>query len=265
MRITVAIPHYNAPIALDGLLEQLERDAFDDIIVLDDCSDNQAEVRTVAARHPAVTFVYGERNVGSGANRNRILAQNIEGIVWFLDCDMQLQHDQYADRLRTIFAEHPHALIGFALLAADGTPMQWNYGHEMNRAKDRIFAELRTGFEQGDPDAGQQLSEAQMDYPWVRGELPSEPRAVDWVAEGSFALSYELFAELGGYDTAFRYHEGQDLARRTRDAGHDVLIHPGICTRHLEINVTHERRQSDRLKAAWRYYRKHGTRNDGVK
>ena len=71
MQIHVAIPHYNAPRALRNLLAQLTEQDFDSITVLDDHSADQQKLQVLAREFPVVNFIFGEKNVGAGANRNR--------------------------------------------------------------------------------------------------------------------------------------------------------------------------------------------------
>ena len=80
---------------------------------------------------------------------------------------------------------------------------------------------------------------------------------VDWVAEGSFALMIDDFAKVGGYDVEFRYHEGQDLAHRLREAGVKIMVTGDIVCTHLDIDVRGKARHREIEQSAKLFYRKH--------
>lgn len=259
MKVNVAIPHYNSPSMLRGLLRQLCQEDFDQIVVLDDHSSPFKRPRGLEKEFPSVTFHYGEKNLGAGGNRNRALRLIDEGLVWFIDSDMQIISQANAAKLRAIFKRNPRQMVGGLIYKKSDVPMDWNYGHEMHPVHDAQFHELGMSLEAGDPTAWGRLKEHHWDYPWLqprRHELTS--RKVDWVAEGSFALPIELFREVGGYDQAFRYHEGQDLARRVRDTGASVEASAEFVTRHLEYHSHAKSRQAREKEVARElFFRKH--------
>lgn len=256
MKITVVIPHYNSLGTLWSLLSQLKEDQFDQIIVLDDCSETKPT--KLEAEFPSVSFYYGEENVGAGANRNRALKLVETGIVWFVDADMEIVSHDNARRLKKLFARKPAQMIGGQIYTKLGQQMGWNYGHEMHPVHDARFEELVTSLNAGDESVWPRLKQHGWDYPWLRPGLGQEvERAVDWVAEGSFALPVELFRAVGGYDTAFRYHEGQDLAKRVRAQGGDIKIVPDLITRHLEVDVRGKKRAEEFQEATYLFFYKH--------
>lgn len=120
MQVHVAIPHYNAPRALNNLLAQLTEQDFDSITVLDDHSTDQQKLQDLAREFPTVNFIFGEKNVGAGANRNRFLGLHKAGIVWFIDCDMRVETENVADILRQKFAAGNHIMLGSTILYANG-------------------------------------------------------------------------------------------------------------------------------------------------
>lgn len=262
-KVMVAIPHYNASTQLDRLLSEITTGNFDRIVVLDDHSSDQAVLEVVKQKYPSVEFIIGKKNLGSGGNRNRILDLDFDGIVWFLDCDMELVTKNNATTLRKIFSKDKNQMIGGQLLARDHSPMIWNYAHEMHPVNDEVFNLLcEPSFKAfAHIVAWHKLKERGWDYPWLRRKKVAKPRQVDWVAEGSFALPMKLFKKVDGYDRTFRYHEGQDLARRIRSEGAKIIIHPDIVTRHLEVDVTKNRRNEDRDMAKFLFFQKHWDMN----
>lgn len=253
MQIHLAIPHYNAPGALMQLLGQASTQGFDSVTVLDDCSADQAALDAVARQFPDITLVRGERNLGAGGNRNRFLALQRTGVVWFLDCDMRIETPHVSRVLRQKFADsnHAHSMLGGTILYANGQPMAWNYGHEMHPVYDALFQQAAEANDRA------VLESHGWDYPWLWGERVAADRQVDWVAEGSFALRIDDFFAVGGYDTAFRYHEGQDLAHRLRQNGVTVQVTGDIVCTHLDIDVRGSSRRKDIRQATKLFYQKH--------
>lgn len=248
--VHVAIPHYNAYETLPVLLASLGEDDFSSITVLDDHSNDQDRLRSIQATFPYVDIIFGDRNRGAGGNRNRILEIGKTGLVWFLDCDMELVTEHNATAIRQLFERNRHRMVGGTILNRNGTPMEWNYGHEMHPLRDQRFKQLVNTNNLAELDANS------WDYPWIKGEKVQQSREVDWVAEGSFVVSLADFAKTGGYDEAFRYHEGQDLAHRLRELGVDVRVVSTIVTRHLEIDVRKDRRQQEVEDSAELFYEK---------
>ena len=82
------------------------------------------------------------------------------------------------------------------------------------------------------------------------------------MAEGSFALLIDDFAKVGGYDAAFRYHEGQDLAHRLREAGVKIMVTGNIVCTHLDIDVRGKARHREIEQSAELFYQKHQIKID---
>lgn len=257
MKITAAIPHYNSLGTLWGLLTQLKEDNFDEIIVLDDGST--VPPTKLEAEFPSVTFHYGKKNVGAGANRNRVLKAVDEGIVWFIDTDMEIVSQSNADKLRKLFATDANKMIGGLIYTKSGQEMEWNYGHVMHPVHDARFEEIVTWLRAGgDTLAWERLRHYGWDYPWIQPGLKQPQRShYDWVAEGSFALPVELFKKVGGYDETLRYHEGQDLALRLRQLGAKIVLEPDIIARHLDVHVRGSRHAEDIYEARYLFLHKH--------
>lgn len=256
MRLTVAIPHYNSLATLWKLIEQLREDAIDQIIVLDD--NSKIPPTKLEAEFPSVQFHFGSDNIGAGANRNRILKLVDEGIVWFIDADTEIVSAQNAQRIKKIFEHDSNQMIGGMIYTKAGQEMQWNYGHEMNPVHDARFEELVASVQAGDISAWQRLQQYGWDYHWLQPSLQQPvKRPVDWVAEGSFAVSIELFKKIGGYDPAFRYHEGQDLAHRIRETGAGITFIPEIITRHLEVNVRGKAKSEEVKESQFLFFQKY--------
>lgn len=259
MTIDLAVPHYNAPEQLENFLGRATTLGFNSITVLDDASDDQAAVRRVEEKYPDVHFVHGEVNIGAGGNRNRAIgAIENTSIVTFVDVDTEIISDDIVNILRREFSEGMRRMLGGLVINRAGMPMQWNYGHEMHPVRDARLTEisLMLNTDKRD-DAWRHLAKLGMDYAWLRDDMPPCRRKVDWVSEACFALPMSEFVGIGGYDTVFRHHEGQDLARRLRDEGVEVIFDPKVSVRHLAIDVRGARRKGDIDESAFLFYQKH--------
>ena len=257
-KIQAVIPHYNSSEIAIALIDQLKKDDFDGIYLLDDASRPEHLERLKTA-HPDIHYVIGDINKGAGGNRNRIVNEVQNGILYFVDADMELRSDGIADTLRQKFDKDIHQMIGGLILNSLDQPMGWNYGHEMHPVHDTQFGLLSelyaSGGEAVKHRAWELLKQKGWDYPWLRGEKPNE-RAVDWVAEGSFALSVSDFALVSGYDETMRYHEGQDLAHRLRAIGVTVIASSAFTAKHLEVAVR-AAREGDFMQGRHHFYKKH--------
>lgn len=187
-----------------------------------------------------------------------MLALKKSGVLWFLDCDMEIISRDSVARLRHEFSDRRSKMIGTLILNKEGAPMWWNYGHEMDPLRDAEFGRLIEKIASERATAWEELRAQGMDYAWIREESMPQRRIVDWVAEGSFALRAQDSARIEGYDMNFRYHEGQDLAHRLRDAGVEVIFSPEVVVRHLEFDVRKEKRADEREISTKLFYEKHG-------
>jgi GT2 family glycosyltransferase len=261
MRIVAAIPNYNATNTLVALVGQLAAEKFDKIFILDDFSTNQAPLRKCAALDRRVEIILGKKNLGPGANRNRIMTQTDADIVFFIDADMELRTSDLLPKIEASFRDEGIGIVGYNILNKKGELMEWNFGPEMHPAKD-LQAELIYYFLKL-PLPGslrRRLIKAGGLYSDGRRLTLLKRRRVDWVAEGCFAIRLGAFRAIGGYDEAMRYHETHDLGHRMRDSGYRVVFDPVITARHLELSVRKDRR-ADRLSARRYFMKKYHARS----
>ena len=263
MQVVAAVPNFNMRDSLGRLLASLRGEDFGRVYVLDDAStDGSADY--VAADFPWVTLVRGERNAGAAANRNRLLPllSGDEGVL-FIDADLELRSAGLAPVVRGWLADDGLGMVGGLLVDQQGQPSAWNYGWTMNPVRDareQIIATLATMAEPGSAllevlrnIAASLRTSLNLE---IRHAAPVS-RDVEWVSEALFAIRARQFGELGGYDERFRYHSGQDLCLRLRQAGRRVRFDPAIEACHLEIDVRGERRRDDYLEGQYLFYNKH--------
>lgn len=241
MRLIVAIPNYNGGKNLGHLLPQLLDEDFDAIYVLDDAStDNSLELLYEFSER--VEVVEGEKNLGPGGNRNRIIPYiQDDDIVMFMDADMVLKTRNVRSIAMGLFKQGKNVgLIGGGILNKRGKPMGFNYGWNRSKFEDVIGIGLSY--------LATLLHFRFLIWP-IRAlarrftlnveiaHFKPQRRIVDWVSEGHFYVRGKTFKDLGGYDPELQYGEGKDLARRIREEGQLIVFDPGVWVQHLEYKV----------------------------
>src|SRR5690348_5301063 len=87
--VIAVIPAHNAAHTIRPLLNELIKQKYNDIYVIDDASTDNT-VSIVKSYGTKVNLIENSENVGSGANRNRIIGRTDKAIIHFVDADMQL-------------------------------------------------------------------------------------------------------------------------------------------------------------------------------
>ena len=256
MKVSLAIPTYNSAQNLKNLLEQVLNQGFDAVYVLDDASSDGTV--SLVSKYP-VELIRGESNLGPGGNRNRVLKRVNDGIITFLDADMELRGDQIAKRVKEIFSVEPVDLVGHVVLNKQGEPMAWNYGLEMHPVEEAMAHAWRLMIEGAGGDEAlikiMEKFDRMRSLSWAL-RTSQQIEQVDWVAEGYFSVKAHIFQKLGGFDEKMRYHEAQDLGHRLRSLGGKVIHAPGIEARHLEAEVR-PNKHADFVDAQFYFYQKH--------
>ena len=240
MRLIVGIPNYNGGKNLVHLLPQIIDEDVDAIYVLDDASSDES-LQLLYEFSEKIEVIEGDRNVGPGANRNRLLPHiKDDDIVMFIDADMILKTRNVRSIAIGYFKNKNVALVGGGILNKRGKPMGFNYGLNKTKTQDMIGIALSY--------LATILHFRFLIWPIRRlaekftlnveiAHFPAKQRRVDWVAEGHFYVRGEVFKDLNGFDPNFRYGEGKDLARRIREDGHVVIFDPSIWAQHMEVKV----------------------------
>jgi GT2 family glycosyltransferase len=261
MRISVAIPHYNSVETLRKLLGQLEPEGFDKVIVLDD-NPSDRTIEGLVEVFPWVEFVLAKENKGAGGNRNRVLEYISDGLVWFVDSDMELVTNGNREKIEKIYENEQDKVVGALILNMSGEAMGWNYGHFMHPVQDVDFYCLVQRLEGGVESAKEELVRRGWDYAWIEAlkKLP-EKRKVDWCAEGSIIFPIALLKSLGGFDERFLYHEIQDLCWRM---GEKVEFDPSIAVKHISLESRRDTAKQAELDARYLFYKEHWGMTKGV-
>ena len=177
------------------------------VLVLDNASGD--DLSDLAARHPEVEFVAGERNLGFGAGHNLLAARHEAGALLLLNPDTRFVEPRTVERLLGALGGDVVA-VGPQLVSPDGA---WD---------PRDHGELR-GFRARVAQA------AGHSHYRRRGE----PVDAAWVSGAACLVAREAFDAVGGFDPAFfLYKEEEDLFLRIRRNGGRVRYEPTVRVRH---------------------------------
>jgi N-acetylglucosaminyl-diphospho-decaprenol L-rhamnosyltransferase len=177
------------------------------VLVLDNASGD--DLSSLAARHPEVEFVAGERNVGFGAGHNLLAARHDAAALLFLNPDTRFVEPRTVERLLEGLGGDVHA-VGPRLVSASG---EWD---------PRDHGELH-GFRA-------RVAQAAGTSHYRRRE---EPADAAWVSGAACLVARHAFDGVGGFDPGFfLYKEEEDLFLRIRQAGGRVRYLPSVTVRH---------------------------------
>jgi len=194
------------------------------------------------ADDPRLRVIYNHANLGFGPAVNRAAAIAGGEQLLVLNPDCLLEPDTLP-RLLDILDEHPDAgIIGAVVCAADGTPDPASYRRDplLRRALATVSG-ARGGMN-------------------IEGVMPTGVVAAEAVSGALMLLPRRVFERLGGFDEAYFLHcEDLDLCRRSRDAGHAVLLAgdvrvlhgKGGSSRHRPVFVSRHKHRG-----MWRWFRK---------
>ncbi len=212
--VTVIIPVYNAIDETLGCLRSLaERETgvpFEVLIANDASTDPRIdELRAVGG----IRIIDNETNLGFLGNCNNAATHAQGEFLWFLNSDTEITNGAL-DALVETFETFPNAgIAGSKLLYPDGRLQEaggivWRDASAWNLGK------------------GQDPHDPALNY----------ARVADYVSGASMLIGKDLFAELGGFDTAFApaYYEDTDLCLQVAAIGHDVVYQPGSVVIHHE-------------------------------
>lgn len=252
--------------SLSELLPQLAEQDYDKIVVLDDASTDDSHEVVESMDDPRVTFISGSENVGAGANRNRIIeALGALSIIHFVDADMVIETSNVPEVANDIASDRSLGFVGGLVKDANNRQDPYNYGPRASlwtaagaKLQDIICRQIDT-----DPERAaflrRRLFAFVQDFPDPQNDPVA--RQIFWSAEGNFLIRSDTFQEVGGFDTQFRFHEIQDLARKLSERGMERRFDPELSGIHKAIQVRQESRRTQRWKAEVQLARKYGLRD----
>ena len=208
--VAIQVVNYRTRAQLEACLPTVLADAPQArVLVLDNASGD--DLSELAARHPEVELVLGERNVGYGAGHNLLAARHDAGALLFLNPDARFVEPRTVERLLAALGGDVHA-AGPQLVSAAG---EWS---------PRDHGELR-GFRA-------RVAQAAGSSHYRRR---AEPADAAWVSGAACMVLRSAFDAVGGFDPGFfLYKEEEDLFLRIRQAGGRVRYLPSVRVRHDE-------------------------------
>jgi glycosyltransferase involved in cell wall biosynthesis len=261
MPVVAVVPAHNSAKTLPTLLDELINQKYDQIFVIDDAStDNTLEV--VKSYGSRVNLIKGEENVGSGANRNRIIGKTQPSIIHFIDADMKLLSKNTPAIIMDMRWPKDVAFIGGMVRNPDGTQNPFNYGLRPHFVRSFLIGGLQYFVWQTGRiymPAGKLLKALLHPILHSFPEIYKTPgkRRIYWAAESNLLIKSDLFAKHGGYDPRFKYSEIEDFALRLYRSGMHGMFDPRIDAIHA-TNDNILKSGKKRLEARKMFIKKHG-------
>ena len=177
------------------------------VLVLDNASGD--DLSALAAAHPAVEFVFGDRNVGFGAGHNALAERHDARALLILNPDTAFVEPRTVKRLLEALGGGVVA-VGPQLVSATGEVDPRDHG-ELHGLRARVA--LAAG-----------------DSHYRRRDAPAD---VAWVSGAACLVDRAAFDAVGGFDPEFfLFKEEEDLFLRMRERGARVRYLPTVRVRH---------------------------------
>lgn len=235
--MSIIIVNYNTRDHLAACLASLRKDESDEVIVVDNASDD-GSAEFVRAAYPWIKVVANATNSGYGAAANQGIALCSAPYVLLLNSDTLLEPG-VVPALGAYMDENPRAaLVGPRLLNLDGTlqPSTFSFPTPW-----RVFLQ-ETSLERG----ARFIPLVKDRY--LRTWPHDQPKRVPWVLGAALAIRTESFADIGGFDPSFfMYYEEVDLCYRLNTAGWEVHFTPAASVTHAGGASTRQHRAAMRL------------------
>jgi GT2 family glycosyltransferase len=224
LSVAVLVVNYHVYEELDRALSSMEAflRSVDEVVVVDQESE-AGPMDGVRRRHPRVTFVPTDRNVGFAAGVNLAARASAAPFLLLLNPD-SVMDEPVIERLERYLLDHPRAgIVGPRVLNEDGTV----------QASARRFPGVSTWF------AGRSTWLTRR-FPgnWLSvWNLPAQQAhaavAVDWLAGSCLMTRRSLFDALQGFDESFfLYWEDADFCRRAAARGWERIYVPTVSVCH---------------------------------
>jgi len=213
--ISVVMPAFNSASTLEQSVDAALRamGPHDELILANDASTDGSIDAIEARQDSRLRVVHAEKNIGRGPVRN-LGAQKATGdVLIFVDSDVAVHADAF-DRLRNAFTADPDlvAVIG----SYDASPGDSGV---VSRYRNLLHHHTHQ----------------------------TRPRTASHFWTGLGAIRRDVFAELGGLDTALwaRNMEDVEFGHRVRDTGNEIVVMPDVQGSHLKAFTTRSMFHSD--------------------
>ncbi|MBI2297440.1 MAG: glycosyltransferase family 2 protein [Armatimonadetes bacterium] len=253
MDLRIAIVNYNTRDLLDACLSSIEANPPDgeyEVVVVDNASrdDSAAMVRE---RHPAVTVIASDANLGYAAGNNRALEGSRARYFLILNSDTEV-HPGCLQALIDFMDAHPRVgMCGARLILPDGS-IQPSCATELTLRKYLTQQMLLD-------KAG--LSGYLFGDYWVDVAHLSEPTEAEQLTGACMFCRREAVEQLGGMDEGYwMYCEDSDYCQRYRAAGWLLYYVPQATLLHV-LGGSSKTARAEMIAAynhgAARYFRRH--------
>ncbi len=229
--LTVSIVNHNGRETLLPLLAALERDRAEDVVVLDNASED-GSVAAVRERFPDVRLIEQPFRAGFGANHNRVIRETDGRYVALLSHDAEPEPGALGALLSFADAHPRAAVVAPRLVYPDGRPQPngWRFPSPAVAALG-TFTLSRAGVVQSGGD---------------------EPRRVDWAMGAALLLRREALDQVGLFDEAyFMFSEETDLCLRLAREGWETWFEPGATVVHHDSALRGDAGR-ERIAEEWR-------------
>jgi GT2 family glycosyltransferase len=264
--VVAAIPAYNAEATLSPLVYDVLEQEYDEVCVLDDAStDNTYEL--ASSFKSDIRIVRGQENVGSGANRNRIIpALGYNAIIHFLDSDVRINSERSAEVAREVGSVANIGFVGGMIRNPDGTQNPYNFGPRMSLKTSFLQSGIQYGIYALGRSRPQLAKNVRSDLEpllkdWPNAFEPPLARPVYWSAEANLVIPSQVFSHLHGFDERLRYHEIIDFSIRTHGLGLNTRFDPSIDVTHHAIDGLSKKFDIEPIKAQARIVLGMGVKN----
>lgn len=208
-RLSIIIVNYRSEQYLEKCIASIynwSNPEFFEIIVIN--NDPATDLEEIQSKYRDIRLYNVKKNLGFGAGCNLGAKKATGEFFLFLNPDTQFL-DDYVGKILDKFVKSREkiGIIGPGLVTDEGKTQQWCAGKTITLWQ---IVKNNLGIIEN-----KKIWESQEDI------------CTDWVSGAALAIKKEAFEKIGGFDEKFfMYFEDDDLCRRARKAGYEVLYWP---------------------------------------
>lgn len=217
MKITAAVPCYNAETFIDSCIESLQNQTLKpaEIIVVNDGSTDSSEEKL--KKHSSIKLIKHDMNLGLAAARNTAIEHSSGDVIVFIDADASA-HPDFIENLIECYSDDKIAGVG-------GEAIEGN----LNTIYDRW-----------------------RNYHAYQGQKEKVLKKVDMIAGVASSYRREIFDDVGLFDTQFKTNgEDMELGLRLKKSGYSLIYTPHAKVNHLR---TDSFKSLSKMIFNWYYY-----------